>query len=203
MFYLEPILCDYHSYNNHPAFSGLFLRGYIDNKTGNIFVCRRNRETGRDEDWIAISLREKKGANYEKTQFEVDFSRYNVLPRGKGILGIKESFSRNFTPDGIPASFCVAIRFPIRLKAKESASFTLLTAYGNTMESAASELQKASEKNFEKHAAALKVRTTAVMDRLSIKRMESKLMDIMYSSVFVKSSLSNRNLSYSSSLREN
>ena len=203
LFYLEPILCDYHSYNNHPAFSGLFLRGYIDNKTGNIFVCRRNRETGKDEDWIAISLREKKGANYEKTQFEVDFSRYNVLPRGKGILGIKESFSRNFTPDGIPASFCVAIRFPIRLKAKESASFTLLTAYGNTMESAASELQKASEKNFEKHAAALKARTTAVMDRLSIKRMESKLMDIMYSSVFVKSSLSNRNLSYSSSLREN
>lgn len=203
LFYLEPILCDYVAFNAHPAFSGLFLKGETDIESGDIYVSRRNRETGKNSEWIALSVYVKKNDKLHKIHPETEFSRYNILSRGKGISAIKESFSREFKTEQIPASFCTAIRFPIDLKGKNEDCFYLFTAYGTTKESAKYEMEKTVGISFSKQVSALKARTNAIMERLSIRRMEAKLFDLMYSSVFVKKNYGRYRLNYSSSLKEN
>lgn len=201
LFYFEPALSDYTAYNAHPAFSALFLQGERRDD-GTIFVCRRARETGDKNEWLAAAVYAKTDSGFRKINAETEFSRYNVLTRGKGVRSISESFNKEFKSEEIPASFCVAVRFPTELRSRGSAEYRFLISYGKSKEEALRGLEKTAAKGFSKTAAALKAKTNAVYERLEVKKMELKLMDLIYSSIFAKRNGMGGKSGYSSGLRE-
>ncbi|MDR1564482.1 MAG: hypothetical protein LBS74_05955 [Oscillospiraceae bacterium] len=110
LLYLEPALAERRSFFAHPAFAKLFIEPCYD-EAANAIIFEKRPRSNEQPVFLAVGL--------SSSNFKYDTSRERVLERSAGIFSLENAFDKEFKEGtGIPDP-CFAVKFALKLAAKE------------------------------------------------------------------------------------